>query len=105
MTEEIEQLMGQGNWEGAAKRCDELITEHPTNARLYGYRGLCLYRKQAFEDAAGAFQKALLLDEKFWEAALKLAQCLDRLMKYPEALTAARVAHKLRPSDPTVNVL
>lgn len=105
MTQEIEQMMGRGEWETAQTRCSELIASHPTNARLHGYLGLCLFRLQQYEEATRSFRLALTLDEKFWEAALKLAQCFDRMMKYPEALEAARVAHRLRPSDPTINVL
>lgn len=105
MTQEVEQLMARGNWEGAFAACQSLAVEHPSSAKVQGYLGLCLYRQQNFEAAAACFRKALLLDEKFWEAALKLAQCLDRLMQYEEALEAAKAAHKLRPSDPTINVL
>ena len=105
MTEEVEQMMGRGDWDGALASCQQLVVDHPSSAKLHGYLGLCFYRRASYGDAAACFRKALLLDEKFWEAALKLAQCLDRMMQYEEALDAARVAHKLRPSDPTINVL
>ncbi len=105
MTEEVEQMMGRGDWDGAFTSCQQLIADHPSSAKLHGYIGLCLYRRTDYAGAAASFRTALLLDEKFWEAALKLAQCLDRMMQYDEALDAAKAAHKLRPSDPTINVL
>ncbi|MBI1756684.1 MAG: tetratricopeptide repeat protein [Fimbriimonas ginsengisoli] len=105
MVEEVERLMAQNDWEAAECRSRVLMVEHPTNARLRGYLGLCLYRKQAFEEASEHFRKAILLQPTFWEASLKLAQCLDRLMRYEEALEAAREAHLVHPGDPTLNVL
>lgn len=105
MTEEVEQMMARGAWAEAQARSAELVQAHPANAKLHGYLGLCLFRQQNFSAAADCFRKALLLDDKFWEAALKLAQCHDRLLQYDEALSAAKIAHKLRPSDPTINVL
>ncbi len=105
MTQEVEQLMGRGDWDGAFAMCRQLVVDHPSNPKLRAYLGLCLYRQQNFDDAAKSFRTALQLDETYWEAALKLAQCLDRLMQYEEALEAAKVAQNLRPSDPTITIL
>lgn len=105
MTQEVEQMMASNNWQGALAKCKELGVQYPTSAKVMAYTGLCFYKAQDFGNAATYFKKALLLDEKYFDAALKLAQCLDRLLLYSEALEAAQVAHKLRPSDPTANVL
>lgn len=105
MTEHIDQLMAKGDWPAALKAAQEKVTELPTSAKLHGYVGLCHFRLRQFEDAVRSFRTALTLDDKFFDVALKLAQSLDRLMRYEEALEAANHAHKLRPSDTTVTVL
>ena len=105
MTEHIDQLMARGDWPGALKASQEKVVELPTSAKLHGYVGMCHFRMQQYEAAAKSFRAALTLDDKFFEVALKLAQSLDRLMRYEEALDAANHAHHLRPSDTTVNVL
>lgn len=105
MTEQIDQLMAKGDWPAALKVAQEKVAEIPTSAKLHGYVGLCQFRLRLFEDAVKSFRTALTLDDKFFDVALKLAQSLDRLMRYDEALEAASHAYKLRPSDTTVNVL
>jgi tetratricopeptide (TPR) repeat protein len=105
ITDEVEKLIGLGQWEEAKTQCERLVVEYPTNARARAYLGLCYFRKNDFCEAAPHFRQAMLLDDKFWEAAFKLAQCLDRMLRFDEALEAARAAHCLKPSDPAITAL
>lgn len=105
MTEHIDQLMAKGDWPAALKAAQDKVAELPTSPKLHAYVGLCQFRMRQFEEAVKSFRTALTLDDKFFDVALKLAQSLDRLMRYDEALEAAVHAHNLRPSDTTVNVL
>ncbi|MBS1717910.1 MAG: tetratricopeptide repeat protein [Armatimonadetes bacterium] len=105
MTQEIEQLMSSGNWDAAQAACQKAIDDHPGNAKLVAYMGLMLFRKNQYEAASEYFRKAFVLEPKFWEAGLKLAQCLDRLMRYDEALKVAYEVRGIKQNDATLSVL
>jgi Flp pilus assembly protein TadD len=105
MTEQIEKLMAQGNWVAAQQMTQQLLMDTPSSTKLHSYNGLCFFRMSRFEEAAREFKIAITLDDKNFDAALKLAQSLDRLLRFPEALEAANHAHKLRPGDATTTVL
>jgi len=92
-------MMQKGRWDDAILECKAVLQLQPTNARLYGYLGMCHFRKGEFELAIDPFRKASVLDPKFWEAGLKLAQCYDRLKRYEEAYVVACEWLKVRPQD------
>lgn len=105
MLEEIEQLMRIGKWEEVFHRCRAALQINPTHPRLNAYIALCYMRGNQFEHAAQYFRKAVTLDENFFEAHLKLAQCLDRMQLFNEGLLHAKEAVRLRPNDPTAKLL
>jgi Flp pilus assembly protein TadD len=95
----IEVLMQRGQWDEAIAACRAALQVTPTNARLNGYLGMCLFRKGDFAAAIDPFRRATMLDPKFWEAGAKLAQCYDRLHRYEEAYSVAKEWLRLAPSD------
>jgi hypothetical protein len=60
---------------------------------LYG-KGEKAYRKKAYEEAAGHYERALEESSPYPEAAYKLGMCLEKLGKGKEALEAYLVAEK-----------
>jgi len=105
MTDHIEQVMASGNWPQALALSREMVHKLPNSPKLHAYVGICCFRLQRFEEAAASFRTALTLDENNFDVALKLAQSLDRLLRFDDALAAAEIAVKIRPSDTTANVL
>ncbi len=102
MLESIEQAMRQGDWENARHLAEQFIQIQPVNARAQAYLGLCHYRCGDFERAIGPLQRAVVLDENFWEAGTLLAQTYDRLLRFEEALEITERFLAVRPSDPTL---
>lgn len=105
MLESIEQAMKQGNWEDAKHLAEQFIQIQPVNARAQAYLGLCHYRCNDFEKAIAPLQRAIVLDERFWEAGTLLAQTYDRLLRFEEALQVAERFLVVKPSDPTLTHL
>ncbi len=72
---------------------------------LHAYLGICLYKQNQFAPAAESFKRATLLDPKFVDAGVKLAQCYDRLRQYEEAYVVAREWLTICPSNRTLQGL
>src|SRR5256885_14964727 len=105
MTREVEALMQQGKWNEALTECQKLIEQQPVNPRAHGYLGMCFMRLNKFAEAEPAFRKAITLDPNFWEAGVRLAQCLDRQLKDKEGLQIAEHYLKMRPHDHALQTL
>lgn len=101
----IDGLMQRQAWDDAIVECKAALQLQPTNARLYGYLGMCHFRKGEYQLAIEPFRKASVLDPKFWEAGAKLAQCYDRLKRYEEAYAIAKEWLAVRPNDHTLQGL
>jgi Flp pilus assembly protein TadD len=101
----IELLMQKRDWAGAADACRTELDVHPTSARVHGYLGMALFRLDAFADAATSFQRAVALDPNFWEAGVKLAQCLTQLRHYEEAFKVANEWLHVQPNNNTLQGL
>ena len=97
--------MQQGKWPEAVAACRALIQEQPVNPKLQGMLGYCCMRMNDVTQAEAAFRKAITLDPNYWEAGVKLAQCLDRMMRYKEALQIAESYLPMRPNDPALVAL
>jgi len=97
--------MQQGAWDDAILECKAVLQLQPTNARILGCLGMCHFRKGEFDKAIVPFRKASILDPKFWEAGVKLAQCHDRLKRYEEAYEIAKEWLRVRPQDHTLQGL
>ena len=102
MLESIVQAMKQGNWTDARHLAEQFIQVQPVNARAQAYLGLCHFRCGDFERALGPLQRAIVLDESFWEAGTLLAQTYDRLLRFEEALEVTNRFLAIRPSDATL---
>jgi predicted Zn-dependent protease len=105
LTRELEILMQQNKWAEALPACQALIQEHPTTPKLHGYLGFINMKLNNLQNAEAAFRKAITLDPNYWEAGVKLAQVLDRMMKYKEGLQVAESFLPMRPNDPALNAL
>lgn len=77
----------------------------PTDAKIHAYEGICFFRMGDFASAEPCFMRASTLDERFVDAGVKRAQCLDRMHRYDEALEVAREWHRQRPNDPALNAI
>lgn len=97
--------MRRGDWDGAVLACRAALQVTPTNARLHGLLGVCLFRKNDFAAAAESLRRATTLEPKFWEAGAKLAQCYDRLHRYEEAYSVAKEFLRVNPNDRTLQGL
>ena len=95
----IETYLQQGKLDEAISACNEALMEQPTNARFHAYLGMCHFRKAEFEPAAQSFQRATALDPNFCDAAVKLAQCYDRLRKYEESYSIAKEWLQIYPNN------
>jgi len=82
MYRKVEALMRKGAWEDARREC----------------AALC----ERFEEAAVELERAVTLEPDHYEAALKLAQSLDRLGRYEDAYDVVREFLPRRPDDPTL---
>lgn len=105
MTEEVDNLVRQGKWDEALVKCQALVQFQPVNPKLHGYLGLIYARKNDLPNAEAAFRKAITLDPNFWEAGIRLAQVLDRMMKYKEGLQIAEHYLKMRPNEAALQAL
>jgi len=92
-------------WDDAIIECKAALQLQPTNARLWGYLGMCHYRKGEFQLAIEPFRKASVLDPRFYQAGAKLAQCYDRLKRHEEAYATAKEWLAVQPSDHTLQGL
>lgn len=100
LLDHIEEAIKNGDWQQAKQLAQEFVAEHPTNSQARAYLGLSLMHCANIELAAVELRSAVALDPHFWQAELILAQCLDMLGRYREALEVARRGLKERPSDP-----
>ena len=98
----IEALMQRGDWANAMVQTRAALQVTPTNPKLHAYLGMCYFRQNDFANAEGCFRRAGALDERFWEAGTKHAQCLDRLHRYEEAFTVAKQWLKVHPGNRTL---
>jgi tetratricopeptide (TPR) repeat protein len=105
MIAEVEALMQAGKWEDAQVQCEAYVQLQPGNATLNAYLGLCHFRRNEFDKAAVWFRKSVTLEPRYHEAGLKLAQSLDRMMKYKEALEVAKQFLALYPNDAQLRAL
>jgi tetratricopeptide (TPR) repeat protein len=102
MIEEIEEKLRLAQWPEAQKLSEALLAEQPCSPQANAYLGLCFFRQGRFNEAVGPLQRAVTLDENYWEAGTKLAQALDRLQRYEEALEVVKQFLAVKPSDPTL---
>ncbi len=101
----IEAAMQRGDWQGAIVQCQAALQVTPTNPKLHAYLGMCYFRLNDFASAEPCFRRASVLDETFWQAGAKLAQCLDRLNRREEAFVVAKHWLNVNPSDNTLRGL
>jgi len=102
MMSRVVELMRVGRWDEAHQELQRELLKQPSCAQAHAYQGLCYYRQGRFEEAIAPLRRAIALDEGYWEAGTKLAQALDRLLRFEEALEVAENFLLQRPSDPTL---
>jgi tetratricopeptide (TPR) repeat protein len=85
----IEGLMQRGQWDDAIVECKAVIQVMPGNPTVHAYLGMCYFRKEDWENAASELRLATILDPKFLDAGVKLAQVLHKLKRHLEAYDVA----------------
>lgn len=105
MTKQLEILIQQGKWDDAIAQCKLVIDAQPVNPKPHAFLGMCFLKKSDLVNAEAAFRRAITLDPNFWEAGIKLAQVLDRQLKYKEALQVAEHYLHMRPNEHALQVL
>lgn len=105
MLEPIETALNAGKWSEALALCEEFLAEHPTVARLNAYHGWSLIQLGRLPEAVEPLRKAVTLEPHFWQASFRLAQLLDRMGRYAEALQHAKHALKEKPGHRSIEGL
>jgi tetratricopeptide (TPR) repeat protein len=105
MISDIENLLKRGNWQEARKLAQGFLSQQPNAAKVHAYLGLTYMYEADYERAVKPLKVAVTLDPKLWRAGTWLAQSLDHLQRYEEALEAVEIALRVKPSDPTLNHL
>lgn len=105
MLEAIERAIGSGQWNEAAELCRQSLADHPTSAKLYAYLGWSYAQLGRPADSVEPLRKAIILEPHFWQASYQLAQLLDRMGRYREALQHARDAIREKPGHPGIEGL
>lgn len=101
----IEAMMQRGDWHGAIAQAQAALQITPTNPKMHAYLGLCYFRLNDFAQAEPCFRRASALDERFWQAGAKHAQCLFQLRRREEAFQVAKHWLKVNPNDNTLKGL
>lgn len=97
--------MAAGNWVQAAEEAKAILAEHPTSAKAWAYLGWAYENLGRHAEAIEPLRKAIILEPHFWQASFQVAQILDRLGRYPEALQHAREALRDKPGHDPIEAL
>lgn len=101
----IESLMQRGMWDDAIVECKAVTQVQPMSPMVWAYMGMCHFRKQEWEDASAALRRAVILDPKFLDAGIRLAQALDKCGRHLEAYDVAADFLKQHPGNNTLKGL
>jgi len=97
--------MRKRQFKAALAACEDLLVDHPANANLNAYAGLCHFRLENYACAKPFLERAVSLDPSHLDAGIKLAQTYDRLHMSHECAVTAKQFLKLKPSDHTLQGL
>lgn len=99
---EIEEHLEAQRWEEAQAASRDFVDLQPAIPEGHAYLGLSEAHLGHLDQAVESLRKAFILKPHYWQAGLALADCLDRLGRYEEALSVAEQTAKDRPSDEAV---
>ncbi len=102
MTTDIQRHIADGNWEAAKRHAESVVDTQPANPLGHAYLGYVLAHFGNYERAAECLRVATTLDNQLWQAGILLAQVLDRLLRFQEALEVTEAFLKVKPSHPTL---
>ena len=97
--------MTAGNWIQAVDEATAVLANHPTSAKAWAYLGWSYAQLGQLEESIEPLRKAIVLEPHFWQASFQVAQILDRLGRYPEALQHAREALRDKPGHDPIESL
>jgi len=96
-----QRYFGSGDMQNSARHLERAIRIYPALPAAHHNLGVCYLRQKKFEQAIIAFQNASNLDPGFIEPVLGLSAAAFLLGRYPEAESAARRAHDMKPANPS----
>lgn len=99
MNEAIIALMQAGKWEEAIFACQGALEAQPGNGKFHACVGESFYQLSRYADAEGAFKRAYILDPTLWRAAVRHAQCLERLHRYRDAMDVVQEWLRIKPGN------
>jgi tetratricopeptide (TPR) repeat protein len=99
MTEKIIALMQAGKWEDAIFSCESMLQVQPTNGRIHACLGESNLQLGKLDAAEIAFMRAYTLDPSLWRAAVRRAQCLDKLHRYRECMDVVTEWLRIKPGN------
>ena len=93
-------LAAQGRWGDAAGAYEQVVARVPDALEPRVNLGVCRAAAGQLAEAADDFREVLKRDATRADAALRLADVLERLGEHAAAHAAAALAAKIRPDDP-----
>jgi len=86
MSETIVALMQTGKWEDAIFACQAVLQVQPGNGKIHACLGESNFQLGRLADAEPSYKRAYILDPTLWRAAVRHAQCLEKLHRYRESM-------------------
>lgn len=86
MSEKIVAMMQAGKWEDAIFACQSVLQVQPTNGKIHACLGESQFQLGRLVEAEPSYMRAYTLDPSLWRAAVRHAQCLEKLHRYREAM-------------------
>lgn len=99
MSEVIVALMQEGKWEEVVFACQTALHDYPTNGKYQASMGEGYFQLGRLKDAEIAFRRAYTLDPTLWRAAVRHAQCLEKLHRYRDAMDVVKEWLKVKPGN------
>jgi len=99
MSEKIVAIMQAGKWEDAVFACQSVLQVQPTNGKIHACLGESHFQLGQLAAAAPSFMRAYTLDPTLWRAAVRHAQCLEKLHRYRESMDVVTEWLRLKPGN------
>ena len=99
MSEIVVAMMQAGKWEEAIFTCQTMLQVQPGNGRIHACMGESNYQLGRLVDAEPSFMRAYTLDPALWRAAVRHAQCLEKLHRYRDSMDVVVEWLRIKPGN------